>query len=78
MNSHIMQNQVVNHAVNYILGHVSGEIRVDDVARVCGYSPYYLERLFKAETGEGIYSFIFSGQVRRVYQRGYGDAGNNL
>lgn len=58
MNSHIMQNQVVNHAVNYILGHASGEIGVDDVARVCGYSPYYLERLFKAETGEGIYSFI--------------------
>ncbi len=58
MNGHIMQNQVVNHAVNYILGHASGEIGVDDVARVCGYSPYYLERLFKAETGEGIYSFI--------------------
>lgn len=58
MDSHIMQNQVVNFAVDYIIRNLGPELKVDDVARACGYSSYYLERLFKAETGESIYSFV--------------------
>lgn len=58
MKRHIMQNQVVNHAINYIISHATEELKVDDIAQVCGYSKYYLERLFKAETGESIYSYI--------------------
>lgn len=58
MAGHIMQNQVVNFAVDYIIRNLTAELKVDDVAQACGYSPYYLERLFKAETGESIYSFV--------------------
>lgn len=58
MDNHIMQNQVVNFAIDYVIRNVVSELKVDHVARACGYSPYYLERLFKAETGESIYSFI--------------------
>lgn len=58
MDGHIMQNQVVNYAVDYIMRNLTSEQKVEDVARACGYSPYYLERLFKAETGESIYSFM--------------------
>ena len=58
MRRHIMQNQVVNYAINYIISHATEDLKVDDIAQVCGYSKYYLERLFKAETGESIYSYI--------------------
>ena len=58
MKRHIMQNQVVNYAINYIISHATEDLKVDDIAQVCGYSKYYLERLFKAETGESIYSYI--------------------
>ncbi len=58
MDGHIMQNQVVNFAVDYIMKNLRSELKVEDVARACGYSPYYLERLFKAETGESMYSFM--------------------
>ena len=54
MDGHIMQNQVVNFAVDYIMKNLRSELKVEDVARACGYSPYYLERLFKAETGESM------------------------
>lgn len=55
---HVMLNQIVNHAIDYIVEFATSDISVDDVAEKCGYSKYYLERLFKAETGESIYSFI--------------------
>lgn len=65
MDKHIMQNQVVNYAVNYIVRHATSELTLDDVAQACGYSKYYLERLFKAETGESIYSFIKRTKVEQ-------------
>ena len=54
----IMKNQIVNYAIDYIMKNRTSDINIDDVAEKCGYSKYYLERLFKAETGESIYSFI--------------------
>lgn len=65
MDHHIMQNQVVNFAIDYIMKNALSELSVDDIARACGYSPYYLERLFRAETGEGIYSFIKRTRVEQ-------------
>lgn len=60
-----MQNQVVNYAIDSIVRNIMSELKVDDVARACGYSPFYLERLFKAETKESIYSFIKRKKVEQ-------------
>lgn len=53
-----IENQIINSAIDFILSHLEGGISVDDVAEVCGFSKFYLNRLFKAETGESIYAFI--------------------
>lgn len=54
----MIQNQIINQAINFIISHTDLEITVDDVAKCCGFSKFYISRLFKAETGESIYSFI--------------------
>lgn len=54
----MIENQIINSAINYIFTHADEELSVENVADYCGYSKFYLERLFKAETGESIYSFI--------------------
>ena len=51
-------NQVVNRAIDYILQNLNSEIRVEDVADYCNFSRFYFNRVFRAETGESIYSFI--------------------
>lgn len=50
--------EVVNHGIDYILRHLDEEISIEDVAAHCHFSKYYFSRLFKAETGESVYSFI--------------------
>lgn len=50
--------EVVNCGIDYILRHLDEEISIEDVAAHCHFSKYYFSRLFKAETGESIYSFI--------------------
>lgn len=49
---------IINSAINYIFEHIDEEISVDDVASYCGYSRYYLMRLFKENTDEALYEFI--------------------
>lgn len=54
----MIENQIVNKAIEYILSHLEQDLSVDQISDYCGYSKFYLTRLFKAETGEGIYAFI--------------------
>lgn len=54
----MIENQVINKIIDYILSHIENEFSVDQIAEYCGYSKYYISRLFKTETGESIYSFI--------------------
>lgn len=54
----LVQNQIINNALEYIQLHILENVSVDQVAAFCGYSKFYLERIFKSETGESIYSFI--------------------
>ena len=54
----MIQNQIINEVINFIFSKIDCEISVDDVAEFCGFSKFYISRLFKAETGESIYSFI--------------------
>lgn len=53
-----ISSQVVNLAIDYIIENLHMELKVEDVANHCNFSKYYFSRLFRAETGESLYSFI--------------------
>jgi AraC-type DNA-binding domain-containing proteins len=54
----MITNKMVNRSIDYIMQHLDEEISIEDVADYCHFSKYYFSRVFKAETGESIYSFI--------------------
>lgn len=54
----MIENQIINKAIDFIFSHIDEELSVEQIADFCGYSKFYLGRLFKAETGESIYGFI--------------------
>ena len=54
----MIENQIINKAIDFIFSHIDEQLSVDSIAGFCGYSKFYLSRLFKAETGESIYGFI--------------------
>lgn len=54
----MIENEVVNKAVNYIMEHIGENIPIEDIANDCHYSKFYLNRMFREETGESIHAFI--------------------
>ncbi len=54
----VIRNEVINKAITYIFEHLDEDITVDDVAKHCAYSKYYLMRMFKEDTEEALYQFI--------------------
>lgn len=54
----MFKNQIINSCIDYILANLEKELTVYEIANYCGFSKFYLSRLFKEETGESIYSFI--------------------
>jgi AraC family transcriptional regulator len=51
-------NEYINRAIDYILNHINEELTVDNIASYIGFSRFHFSRLFKKETGEGIFQFI--------------------
>ena len=49
---------LLNKSIDYILAHLEEPISIEDVANQLSFSKYYFCRMFKEETGEGVYSFI--------------------
>ena len=54
----MITSQAVNEAIDYILYHIDEDISLEKVANYCHFSKYYFCRLFKEQTGEGVYEFI--------------------
>ena len=54
----MITNELVAQSIDYIMRHLDEEISIEDVADACHFSKYYFSRVFKAQTGESIYSFI--------------------
>lgn len=50
-------HSAVSHVSQYISIHLSEHIRVSEIAREVGMNPSYLNKLFKAQTGETIVGF---------------------
>ncbi len=53
----MITNESINQAIDYILQHIE-DVTLDEVAAYCHFSKYYFCRLFKAQTGESVHSFI--------------------
>lgn len=50
--------EIVNKSIDYIMQSLTENLTVKDVAEHFHYSEFYFGRIFKAETGESVYSFI--------------------
>lgn len=54
----IIKKSLINKSIEYILQHIDEEISIEYVANYCNFSKYHFSRMFKAETGISLYSFI--------------------
>ncbi len=54
----MINSEVINKAISYIMEHLAEDISVEDVANHCHFSKFHFCRMFKSETGESIYAFI--------------------
>ncbi|MDF3001814.1 MAG: AraC family transcriptional regulator [Bacillota bacterium] len=54
----MLNKELINKSIDYILQHLEDDISVDDVANHFYFSKFYFCRSFKAMTGESVYEFI--------------------
>ena len=54
----MINKDIVNEAINYIMTNIENDISLDDVADYCHISKFHFSRIFKEETGESVYAFI--------------------
>lgn len=59
----IVENRLINEAMEYIFAHIDKKLTVDEVAQHCHMSKYHFSRLFKQEVGESLYSFIKHNRI---------------
>lgn len=54
----MIENEIINKAIEYILLHIWDNISAEEVADYCHLSKFYFNRLFKENTGSSVYAFI--------------------
>lgn len=52
------RKKLVDQSINYIMQHLDEDLSLESVASRFFISKYHFSRIFKAETGESVYSFI--------------------
>ena len=52
------RKELVNQSVNFIMQHLEDDLSLDTISAHFFMSKYHFSRIFKAETGESVYSFI--------------------
>lgn len=52
------RKELVNQSIDYIMQHLDKDLSLDTVAAKFYISKYHFSRIFKAETGESLYSFV--------------------
>ena len=56
----------VNLAIDYVISHLAEPLRLADVARVTGLSPFHVHRVFQALVGETLASFVKRLRLERA------------
>lgn len=55
-----------NRALDYIVSHLSSPLRLEDVARSAGFSPFHFHRIFGALMGETLKQFVKRQRLERA------------
>lgn len=56
----------INRVMDHVRDHLSGDVRLETLARVANFSPFHFHRIFKAVTGETLNAFIRRMRVQRA------------
>lgn len=56
----------VNRAIDYIVGHLDGSLKLEDVARAACFSPYHFHRVFRGLIGETLSQFVKRQRLERA------------
>lgn len=59
-------SDTINRAIEYLIGNLTGEICLSDVARQCGMSDSAFSRFFKKNTGHGFVRYLNRMRVNRA------------
>lgn len=60
--------QRINRAIDHVLAHLDGPLRLEDVAAAACFSPYHFHRIFRALTGETVNDFVRRVRLERALQ----------
>ncbi|MEK8034477.1 AraC family transcriptional regulator [Ideonella sp. DXS29W] len=56
----------INRAIDHVVTHLNGPLRLEDVAAAAHVSPFHFHRLFKATLGENLAQFIKRQRLERA------------
>lgn len=58
--------QRINTVISYVRDNMDGDLSVDKLARVAGFSPFHFHRIFKSITGETLNELVTRLRLERV------------
>jgi len=56
----------VNRAIDFILQNLDQSLKLEDVARAAGFSPFHFHRIFRSLTGESLHEFVKRIRLERA------------
>ena len=56
----------INRAIDHVVRHLARPLRLEDVARAAGFSPFHFHRVFKALLGETLNQFVKRLRLERA------------
>ena len=62
----MINKDIVNEAINYIMTNIENDISLDDVADYCHISKFHFSRIFKEETGETFMEFLIRTRMEKA------------
>jgi two-component system response regulator YesN len=60
------ENDVIKHIQWYVEQNLAGELSLTRIGEVVGHNPYYLSKLYKQITGEGLSDYIMFVRLKRA------------
>lgn len=58
----------VNRAIDHVVGHLDGDLSLEEVARAACFSPFHFHRVFKSLIGETLGQFVKRQRLERALQ----------
>ncbi|MFC3804179.1 response regulator [Cohnella sp. GCM10012308] len=60
------EDDLIRHVRRYVAHNLAGDLSLTRIGEVVGYNPYYLTRLYKQLTGEGLTDYIAATRLARA------------